>query len=78
MAAKLTRLLHRLAMQLHLVAESCAICSFRSRRPVRKLLETPSYVTLFKESGMKLGASPRWRNTDKSVWVQGADDNDTI
>jgi len=25
------------------VAENCTICSSRSRRPVRKLLDTPSY-----------------------------------
>jgi hypothetical protein len=37
MAAKLTGLI-----QLNLVAESCTICSSRSRRPVRKLLNTPS------------------------------------
>jgi hypothetical protein len=38
MAAKLTRLTHKIAIQLHLVAERCTICSSRSRRPVRKLL----------------------------------------
>jgi hypothetical protein len=43
MAAKLTRLTHKIAIQLHVVAEGCAICSSRSRRPVRKLLDTPSY-----------------------------------
>jgi hypothetical protein len=42
MAAKLTRLTHKMAIQLHIVAESCNICSSRSRRPVRKLLDTPS------------------------------------
>jgi hypothetical protein len=31
MEAKLTRLSHKIAMQLHLVAESCTICSSRSR-----------------------------------------------
>jgi hypothetical protein len=31
-------------MQLHLMAESCTICSSRSRRPVQKILDTPSYV----------------------------------
>jgi len=41
-AAKLTRLTHRIAIQLHLVAEGCNICSSRSRRPVRKLLDKPS------------------------------------
>jgi hypothetical protein len=45
MAAKLARLTHRIAIQLHLVAESCTICSSRSRRPVRKLLVTPSYAS---------------------------------
>jgi hypothetical protein len=41
MAAKLTRLTHKVSIQLHLVAESCTICSSRSRRPVRKLFVTP-------------------------------------
>jgi hypothetical protein len=43
MAAELTRLTHKIATQLYLVAESCTICSSRSRRPVRKLLDLPSY-----------------------------------
>jgi hypothetical protein len=43
MAAKLTTLTHKIAIHLHLVAESCTICSSCSRRPVRKLLDTPSY-----------------------------------
>jgi len=42
MAAKLTRLTHKIAIQLHLVAENCTICSSRSRRTVRKLLDIPS------------------------------------
>jgi len=33
-----------MAIQLHLVAESCTICSSSSRRPVRKLLGTFSYT----------------------------------
>jgi hypothetical protein len=44
MAVKLARLIHKIAVQLHLVTESCIICSYRSRRPVRKLLGTPSYM----------------------------------
>jgi hypothetical protein len=44
MATKLIRLTHKIAAQLHLVAESCIVCSSRSRRPDRKLLDTPSYV----------------------------------
>jgi hypothetical protein len=42
MAVKLTKLTLRIAIQLHLVAGSCAICSCLSRRSVRKLLDTPS------------------------------------
>jgi hypothetical protein len=42
MVAKLTTLTHRIAIQLHLVAERCILCSSRSRRPVRQLLDTPS------------------------------------
>jgi hypothetical protein len=42
MAAKLTRLTHQMAIQVHLVAESCTICNSRSRRPVRKFLDTPT------------------------------------
>jgi hypothetical protein len=42
MATKLTRLTYKITIQLHLVAESCIICSSRSRGPVRKLLGSPS------------------------------------
>jgi len=44
MAAKLTRLTHKIAIQLHLVADSCTICSYRSRWPVRKLFDRIHYV----------------------------------
>jgi hypothetical protein len=44
MATKLTRLTHKIAIQLHLVAESFTVCSCRSRRPARKLLDTSSYI----------------------------------
>jgi len=37
MESKLTELTHKIAIQLHLVAESCTICSSRLRQPVRKL-----------------------------------------
>jgi hypothetical protein len=43
MVTKITRLTHKIAIQLHLVAESCTIFSYRSRWPVPKLLDTPSY-----------------------------------
>jgi hypothetical protein len=43
MAAKLTRLTQKIAIQLNVVTESCTICSSRSRWPVRKLLGKPQY-----------------------------------
>jgi hypothetical protein len=43
MAAKLTILTHKIAIKLHLLAESSTVCCSRARRPVRKLLDTPSY-----------------------------------
>jgi hypothetical protein len=45
-AAKFTILTHQISIQLHLVAESCTIWSSRCRRPVRKLLDTPSFFEL--------------------------------
>jgi hypothetical protein len=54
MAAKLTRLTHKIAIQLLLVAESCTICISRSRRPVRKLVDTPSYGVQSQQIIMKL------------------------
>jgi hypothetical protein len=47
MAAKLTRLSYKIVIQLDLVAESCTIYSSPASRPVRKLLDTPSYTTLY-------------------------------
>jgi hypothetical protein len=44
MATKLTKLTHKIAIKLYLVAESCNICSSRSMRPVRELLDTTSYI----------------------------------
>jgi hypothetical protein len=46
MATKLTRLTHKIAIQLHLVAEICIIFSSGSSRPVRKLLDTHSYFKI--------------------------------
>jgi len=43
MAAKLIRLTHEIAIQLHLVVDSCTIRSSRFKWPVRKLLDTSSY-----------------------------------
>jgi hypothetical protein len=47
MAAKLTRLTHKIAIQLHLAVENCIICSSRSRWPVRKLLDTRMLILSF-------------------------------
>jgi len=54
MAAKLTRLTHKIAIPLHLMAENFTICSSRSRRPVRKLLYTPSFIVLLHIGGFRL------------------------
>jgi len=54
MAAKLTRLAHKIAIQLHLEAESCTVCSSRSRRPVRKLLDTPWYILRGPSSSVRI------------------------
>jgi len=51
MTAKLTRVTHKIAIKLHLVADSCTICSSRSRRQVRKfwihprICDTRVYIT---------------------------------
>jgi len=46
MAANMTRLTHKTAIQLHVAIERYTICSSRSRRKVGKLLDTPSYVRI--------------------------------
>jgi len=46
MAAKLSRLIHKIAIQLHLVAESRTISSSRARRPIRKLLDILWYISI--------------------------------
>jgi len=46
MATKLTRLTHKIPIRLHLVAESCIICIYRSKRPVWNLLDTSSYLRI--------------------------------
>jgi hypothetical protein len=61
MAAELTKLTQRIAIQLHPVADSCTICSSHSRRPVRKLLDTPSYL---------LGAILFGRPRTESHWLR--------
>jgi hypothetical protein len=51
MEAKLTRLTHKIAIQLYLVADSFTIYSYRSRQPVRKRLDTHSYDCLIIKQG---------------------------
>jgi hypothetical protein len=63
MAAKLTRLTHKIAIQLHLVAESCTICSSRSRWPVWKLFDIPSYKILL--------GKPKKRDPSEDLGVDG-------
>jgi len=54
MASKLTRLTRKIVIQLHLVAESCIISINRSRRPVRKLLDTTSHFTSEQEKAARV------------------------
>jgi hypothetical protein len=42
--------LTKIAIQFHLVAKNCTICSSRSRRPVRKLLVTLSCVQTYTQN----------------------------
>jgi hypothetical protein len=63
MASELARLTRKIALRLHVVAESCTICSSRSRRQVWKLLDTPSCVwvtsnCLFPSSGFLIPTCP--------------------
>jgi len=46
MAAKLTRMTHKIAIQLHLVAKRYTIHSSHSKRPVHKLLVMPLYFKI--------------------------------
>jgi len=46
MVVNLIKLTHKTAIQLRLVAESCTICTSRAKRLVRKLLDTPSYISV--------------------------------
>jgi len=55
MASKLTRLSHKIAIQLHLVAESCTVRSSRSRQPqvrakIAKLRLSALFIMLYEES----------------------------
>jgi len=74
MVAKLIRLTHKIAIQLYLGAESCTIiCSSRSRLPVRKLLDTPSYAAGLRpqeyctQTTVQLlyGNGDQWRSSNK-------------
>jgi hypothetical protein len=47
MALILTRLTHKIAIKLHLVAESYTTCISRFRRPVWELLDTPSSTLVY-------------------------------
>jgi hypothetical protein len=69
MATKLTRLTHKIPIQLHLVAESCSICSSSSRRPVRKLLDTPSWSVTCTEPCYSHGENQdQWNFPPVSLW----------
>jgi hypothetical protein len=65
-AAKFTRLTHKIAIQLHLLAESSTIYSSHSRLPLRKLVDTPTCIHLVPRLRMRGGLpsahhTPLWR-----------------
>jgi hypothetical protein len=66
MAAKLTRLTHKIEIQLRLVAESCTICSSRYKRPIRELLDKPSYIKKRKERRLRVFENRALGN----IWTQ--------
>jgi hypothetical protein len=81
MAEKVTRLTHKIAIKLYLVAKSCVICVSRSRRPVRKLLVTPSHTNVLlvicdeacighKMRFMEQIWSTVWNKADKKLFVR--------
>jgi len=57
MAAKLTRLTHKITIQLHLVTESSTTCSSRSRRPVPSLIQQEQQAVELKTERI----SARWQ-----------------
>jgi len=71
-AAELTRLTQKIAI-LHLVAGSCTIFGSCSRQPVRKPLDTPSYVcciTNYFHNGFKMN-----KFQEDEIWgSHGSDD----
>jgi hypothetical protein len=81
MAPKLTRLTHKITIQLHLAAESCTVCSFRSKWPVLWLLDTPSYAVnktlnssrnvIYSSSELKYKWSPDCDEMDTAVQLSG-------
>jgi hypothetical protein len=72
MAAKQTRLTHKIAIQLQLLAESSTICSSCSKRPFRKLLDTPSYSFLSFTCNNEFSALTDWPllKENSTVYVQ--------
>jgi hypothetical protein len=66
MAAKFTILTHKIAKQLHLVAESCTVCSSRSNAASPEtfgysLLLLQRYVSRFTVIHVSLAASSTWK-----------------
>jgi hypothetical protein len=60
MVVRLTRLTHKMAIELYLMAESSTSCSSRSRRPVRKLLNTSWYFFNLRKMLEKPNIADEW------------------
>jgi hypothetical protein len=69
---KLARLTQKIAIRLHLAAESCTVCNSRSKRPDRKLLDTPSHMLQFLCHGcawIRSGSVHKWICTRIGVFL---------
>jgi hypothetical protein len=75
MAVKVTGLSHKIAIQLHLVAESSTVCSSRSRWSIWKLFDTVSYTVILKFLLADFcGSYPRVQASSSSRYITSAVD----
>jgi hypothetical protein len=66
--AKLTRMTHKIVIQSHLVAESCTICSSRSRT-VQKLLDTPLRIRACSFSELTSETTNPFQHFARTPWM---------
>jgi len=67
---KLTKLTHKIGIQLQLVAESCTICSSCSRQPVQKLLDTHLYAAKLTDRARSYKYFHMWQVWQYVIWAE--------